>query len=69
MSGVITHTQISLWMNYLHLPAESVLARVIALIMHMSAVNVYQVANQSSGEYMPHLHCYKADIILQLTSL
>lgn len=56
-------------MNYLHLPAELVLARVIALIMHMSAVNVYQLANQNSGEYMPCLHCYKVDITLQLTSL
>lgn len=45
------------------------LARVIALIMHMSAVNVYQLANQNSREYMPRLHCYKVDIILQLTSL
>lgn len=45
------------------------LARVIALIMHMSALNVYQLANQNSGEYMPRLHCYKVDITLQLTSL
>lgn len=67
--GVTTHTQISLWMNYLHLPAESVLARVIALVMHMSAVNVYQLANQNSREYKPSLYCYKVDIILQLTSL
>lgn len=60
---LITHAQISLWMSYLHLPAESPLARVIALIIHMSAVNVYQLANQSSREYMACLHCYKVDII------
>lgn len=67
--GVITHTQISLRMNYLPPPAELLLARVIALIMHMSPVNVYQSANQNSGEYMPRLHCYKVDITLQLTPL
>jgi hypothetical protein len=31
----------SLRMNYLHLPEESALARVIAFTMHRFAVNVY----------------------------
>lgn len=56
-------------MNYGHLPAEPVLARVVALIMPMSGIHVYQPASPSSGEFMLCLHCDKVDIILQLTSL
>lgn len=63
------HIQIGLRTNYLHLPEELSLARVIALIIHMSNAPVYQLANQHSRGYMPCLHCYKVDIILQLTSL
>lgn len=63
------HTQISLRMNYLHLLEAAVLARVTALITRVSAVNVYQLANQCSREYMACLQCYKVDIILQLASL
>lgn len=74
MSGVVwlrvvVHIRIGLRTNYPHLPEGSALARVIALIIHASNAPVYQLANQHPRGYMPCLHCYKVDIILQLTPL
>lgn len=63
------HVRIGLRTNYPHLPEGSALARVIALIIHASNAPVYQLANQHPRGYMPCLHCYKVDIILQLTPL
>lgn len=66
--GRYAHT-VGLGTNYLHLPEELALAKAIASMLHMSNASVHQQANQHSRRYMVSLHCYKVDIILQLTLL